>query len=361
MDLVSLDKNFSHQPIIDNIDCKFYDIRKKPFEIHGLIIDYDNSFRRMKQTDADNINDGVSWLSGDTSGGRVRFSTDCDYVALKVKMPYLTYPHQPLSGSAGFSLFIDENGKSRFFKGFIPPNRFNDEWQYIIRFSDKKVRNLTIWFPTYSHVLDVKIGLNKNAYVGKNTERYRKMKPVVFYGGSHVQGGCASSPSNCYPGFLSRWFNLDFYNLAFSGSALGEKEMAKYVAEMDMSIFVMDYDHNAPSPEYLRKTHYSFYKIIREKHPDIPIIMVSKHDFYTISYYVRSQQENVDRRQVVIDSYERAKCEGDKNVYFLDGKTLLERDDGDCGTVDGTHPNDLGFYMIAQAFKPIIEKLLKEN
>lgn len=361
MDIASLDKNFSHQPEIEDNDCVFYDIRKAPFEIHGLVIDDDNSFRRMKQEDGDRINDGVSWLSGDTSGGRVRFSTDCDYVAIKVKMPYLLHAHMPLSGAAGFSLFIDEDSKSKFFKGFIPPNRFKDEWQYVIHFTDKKVRNLTIWFPTYSHVLDVKVGLNKNAYVGKNTKRYRDIKPIVFYGGSHVQGGCASSPSNCYQGFLSRWLNFDFYNYSFSGSALGEQAMAEYIAEKDMSIFVMEYDHNAPNPEYLKKTHYNFYKIVREKHPDIPIIMVSKHDFNAISYYVKSQQENVERRQIVIDSYERAKSEGDKNVYFLDGKTLLECNDGDCGTVDGTHPNDLGFYMIAKAFKPIIEKLLKEN
>lgn len=43
-----------------------------------------------------------------------------------------------------------------------------------------------------------------------------------------------------------------------------------------ISCFVMDYDHNAPTLEHLIETHEPFFKIIREKRPNLPVVMVSR-------------------------------------------------------------------------------------
>lgn len=362
MDIETLDKNFSVIRKIDEPDCVFHNVKSEPFEIHGLFEPKSKgAFTRMPQNVAVKINDGVSWLCGDTSGGRVRFMTNSKYLAVRVKMPFLTYPHQPLSCSCGIAVFIDGSKKSKYYKTFIPPTRFTDGWETLITFPDRKLRNITLWLPLYSHLDQLYVGVQKDAVLTKNSFRYRDILPVVFYGGSHVQGGCASVPSNLYQGFLSRWFNIDFINLSFSGSALGEKAMAEYIAKLPMSIFVMEYDHNAPSVEYLRKTHFDFYKTIRDVNSDIPIIMASKHDFHNLAYYVSEQQQNIDRRQVVIDTYNKALSMGDKNIYFIDGKTILGREDADCCTVDGVHPNDYGFHCIAKSYKKIFSKLLHIN
>ena len=133
--------------------------------------------------------------------------------------------------------------------------------------------------------------------------------------------------------------------------------MAEFIGSIDASMLIMEYDHNAPNADYLRKTHYAFYETVRKLRPDMPIIMTSKHDYYICSYYVKSQKENVERRKVVIESYERAKKSGDKNVYFIDGKDLLKGPNREDCTADGVHPNDLGFYRIARKFI----KFIKQN
>ncbi|MFR6641611.1 MAG: hypothetical protein ACLUSP_10070 [Christensenellales bacterium] len=43
----------------------------------------------------------------------------------------------------------------------------------------------------------------------------------------------------------------------------------------------MDYDYNAPSPEYLAETHFRFYKTYRARRPETPIVMISKPSMNT--------------------------------------------------------------------------------
>ena len=63
-------------------------------------------------------------------------------------------------------------------------------------------------------------------------------------------------------------------------AARAAETICRYIAGLCMSCFVMDYDHNAPDVDHLRRTHLPFYKIIREA-PDLPIIFVGRPDYET--------------------------------------------------------------------------------
>ena len=55
------------------------------------------------------------------------------------------------------------------------------------------------------------------------------------------------------------------------------------------------------------------------------------------------------------------KSEGDENVYFVDGKTLLGDEDVEAGFTDLLHPNDLGYYRIAKSLQPLFTEILKKT
>ena len=55
---------------------------------------------------------------------------------------------------------------------------------------------------------------------------------------------------------------------------------------------------------------------------------------------------------------QRLKKEGDQNIYFLDGKDLFRPEWAHEATVDGTHPTDLGFLMMAEALEPKIRAII---
>ena len=181
---------------------------------------------------------------------------------------------------------------------------------------------------------------------------YKYEKPIVFYGSSITQGGCASRPGTVYSAILSRKYDFDYINLGFSGCARGEKEMAEYIAGLDMSVFVYDYDHNAPSAEYLKQTHEPFFKIIREKHPDIPIICMTMPNPNPI-------WEPEKRKEVIKATVDNARARGDKNVYYIDMSGYLEKHDVlNESIVDAAHPNDLGFYFMSLAVEEVLKNLL---
>ncbi len=136
---------------------------------------------------------------------------------------------------------------------------------------------------------------------------------------------------------IARELNYDFVNLGFSGNAKAEEEIAEYIAGLSMSLFVYDYDHNAPSVEHIRSTHERMFKKVREKNPCLIIMPRPK-------YYL-TEEETV-RRDIIKATYENALSSVDKNVYFIDGKELMVLCK-DNGTVDNTHPIDFGFNSMA--------------
>lgn len=348
--LEEIDKNFKIETNLNKSDIKFYSSLDEVFCVHG--VKYENGkFRRLPEQIAKSVNDGVYGLHANTSGGRVRFKTDSSYIAISAKMCNIgKMDHFAITGSAGFDMYIREDGQDKFHSTFRPPFDFSEGYESMFDFKTKEMREVTINFPLYSDVCDLYIGVEENAKIEAPTP-YKNKKPVVYYGHSITQGGCASRPGNSYPSIISRDLNLDFVNLGFSGSARGEREIAEYIASLDMELFVYDYDHNAPSWEHLENTHEAMFKIIRNSHPDLPIIMMTSVSMD------RCHDNRPKRREIIYRTYKNALDSGDKNVYFWDGgKEFAPYEE--YGTVEGCHPNDHGFVGIAKSLDKLIEKIL---
>lgn len=349
MDISKIDKNLKVETTLQETDIAFYDVRRAPFKIYGLYnAEHEAQFKRLPDEIGKNTNDGVANLYLNTAGGRVRFATDSRYVAIKAEMPSLCLmAHCAFTGSAGFDLYLNDpiTDSCRFIKSFIPAIGSKGGYESIIYFSDSKTRYFTIDFPTYSPVTNLYIGVQETATVGEGL-KYRPLDPVVYYGSSITQGGCAMRPGNAYQEIISRNMNMDYINLGFSGSGRGEDIIVDYMANMKMSAFVSDYDHNAPNVEHLKATHCKLYQKVREKHPDIPYIMLSKPDYLGGSDCL---PENNARRDVIIDTFRYAKEQGDRNVYWVDGESLFRGPYANLCTVDGCHPTDVGFSLMADA------------
>ena len=353
MKLENIDQNLVLSKITEK-DVVFMNPLEKPFSIHGVF--YENgAYQRMPKEIAKTVSDSVAYLSGFTAGGRIRFRTNSNYIALKVVAPksFDIMLHMPISGEFGFSVYVD--GK---YLNFIAPTQFDIIDKDPIVFDgivklDGSEHDIEIYFPLYYTISEVFVGVNEGALISES-KKYKYQAPIVFYGSSITQGGCASHAGNDYISLLSRWLNSDFINLGFSGSAKGEQEIADYLASLSASIFVIDYDCNAPTVKHLEKTHYNLYETIRKKHPLTPIVMISRPH--------RKKGEYFDeRREVIKNTLKKAKEQGDNNAYFIDGETLFGTKDRDACTIDGCHPNDLGFYRMAETIYPVLKNILEEK
>jgi len=348
-DIAELDPNLKVDTEVEREDLCFLDAEQEPFRIYGVFREGEY-FRRMPENIARSVSDGVYHLHTNTAGGRVRFITDSPYLAIKTEYEPGKMTHFALTGSAGFDMYEDKNGVSRYLGTFRPPYDVTDGYEGVKDFEEAGEKIITLEMPLYSSVKKLYIGLKKGSVL-KAAPEYHTIKPVVFYGSSITQGGCASKPGSCYQSILSRRLDFDYINLGFSGNAKGEDTMVDYIKELDMSLFVMDYDHNASSIEDLEATHSKMFRAIRAAQPDLPILILPRPKYFL-------NKEEIKRAEIIYNTYLNAKEHGDKNVYYITGRELMEVV-GDNGTVDNCHPTDSGFFSMACAIAPIIEKILK--
>ena len=343
MSIIStVDKNFLVRSGLEQKGIKWLPSYDDSFTIYGLMKD-ENGYKRMNAEDAKKANPGVYKLHRMTSGGRIVFETNSPYIAINVKADLFPMGHMTYLGTFGFDIYEDRGEGFKYLTPLVPPvdcMKNGKAYECLRIFRTPGVKKLMLHFPLYGFVDELYIGFDENSYVKKLESHYEDKKPLVFYGSSVTQGACATRPGNCYPPIVSLKSNIDFINLGFSGSAGAEKELAEYIANIPMSAFIMEYDYNdCQTPELVRQKHYPFYKIIRDKNPDLPIIMMSLPITTSEPWY--------ESRLCVIESYEKAKANGD-NVYFVDGLTVFDGEFYDCATTDGCHPNDYGYIRIAK-------------
>lgn len=350
MDIANIDANFAKNGL-----CKsgeWIDVLNEPFSIHGVYFDKEeNRFVRLPYSVASTVNPGVSNLYKQTAGGRVRFKTTSSSISFKYTIEKTTTRKVAPSCARGFSVY--ENG---IFRGIVYPiiGDFGDkdviEYTDSVKLIEEGLKDIEIYFPLYSNVQNLSLAFSENSQIFKPEEYLNKT--ILYYGSSITQGGCASRPGNDYQAYIQRWTNTDYINLGFAGNAKGEKEMAEYIVTRKPDIVVMDYDYNAPSAEHLKDTHFAFYQILRKGLPNTPIIMMSRPNYSSLI------KDDEARRKVVKASYNKAKKDGDSLVSFVDGRYLFGKDERESCTLDGTHPNDLGFYRMARKLYPTIKKYL---
>ena len=328
---------------------KWYHLTDPALSLEGLALS-DREGRRYWRLPADvidQVNSGVSEVAKFPSGARVRFATDSRRIALCAVV-----------GPAGYIKNVGAIGKCGL-AGYV-----DGEWHYVVYPAasdaeemtgaydlDGKMHEHTVYLPLFTPLYDLMIGLDDDAQV-KPPRPYAVQKPIVFYGSSITNGASATHAGNAYVSIVCRRLDASFLNLGFSGSARGEESIARYIAGLDMSLFVMDYDHNAPDAAHLEATHERFFRIVREAQPDLPIALISKPDFDI------DPERNAARRAVIRRTYEHALAAGDARVRFIDGETLFGTTERRDCLVDGTHPNDLGFRRMADAITPVLRELL---
>lgn len=336
----------------DKPDIEWHEVHEEMFSIHGLYCK--DTLTRMPNEASKKVSGAVNAGSAAPAGGRIRFATDSPYIAIKADlMPYDNgYPHVTRLANTGFDLYTAENGSDKYKGSYYPPIDCEEYVEGVLSVSGGILNEYTINLPLSKAIKSLHIGI-KQGSVLKEHSPYKHATPVAFYGSSITQGFAASRPGNTYESFISRKYDTDFYNFGYSGNCRGELAMADFLGTLDMSILVLDYDHNAPNPENLKATHEPFFKRFRELKPETPIVIVTKPDG-------RFVDPDLERRSIIMNTYLNAVKSCDKNVYFVDGYSFFPDDIRfDC-TVDGCHPNDLGMYMMADKIGAVIGHILNK-
>ena len=283
-------------------------------------------------------------LSKNTAGVCVRFVTDAREIHADWDGGEGMW-HMPPSGVSGLDVY------ERTAAG---------GWNYVATGIPKKDRTVCrivgdrpgaeteylVFLPLYAGVTELKLGFPAGAKVAAAAARPAGRKPIVFYGTSITQGGCASRAGMSHAAILARQLDREVINLGFSGSGKMEPALADLIAGIDASVYVLECLPNM-TMEMVEERIDPFVRRLRRDHPATPILLVENLVKPT------EAPQNAALRTV----RDRLLAEGITGLHYLPSVNCLHTP-GEEGTVDGVHPTDLGFVRIAESYEPVLRKLL---
>lgn len=348
-------------------DVKWIDGKDLPLEGREFS-NVEHYYDRLPDNITSNVNPGVHRMKHHTSGMLFRFVTDSKKLRFKwvPYFPNLSMPHMPSTGVSGIDVYRQaDDGVWHYVRtGFVQDAKKGGS----LTVSWKPGTPCIVNLPIYNGVKSFSLGIDAGATVRPMGPRKSGVdKPVVFYGTSVTHGGCSSRPGLSFVNIIGRQLDVPVVNLGFSGSGRLEFEMSTHLAAIDASCYVIDCLWNIGGyrnlPDFadvvdrkgpiaaLKHRYEPFLRALRAARPGVPIIMAERCDVYCLGPDVKDRFAR--------SLYDKLIAEGWKDLYYLSKEGMYSGDSE--GTVDGTHPNDIGMLSLAKAFGAAVAEALKLN
>ena len=307
---------------------------------------------RLPERMKSRVREPVWHLAKQPSGGRIRFATDATAVGVRLDYEQMGHMNNMCRvGQMGVDLYAD----GEYWRTVFPTESAQHEELHFDNAPAGR-REICLYLPLYHPVCLLAVGVSDGATIEPPVP-FAVERPVAYYGSSITQGGCASRGGLSYQAQVSRWLNLDFVNLGFSGNGQGEPELAGAMAEIEAACHVVDFCQNVATAEELRRVYAPFLSIIRERRPFVPMICVTPIFCTRESWDAGQQRRLGDMRETIRQAVADLKAGGDQAITVVEGYDLLGPDDRE-GLVDATHPNDIGFERMARGLAPVLQEAL---
>ncbi len=354
-----VDRNFAALETTD--DTVWYDVKDLGIENQGWA-DVRGLYDRLPERAKGMVTTPVWWFGQHSTGLAVRFVATTATVSarwtLRSGIENLAMAHMPATGVSGLDLYARPVGSDGSHWRHVANGRPAAVTNSMALTKDMPVeeREYMLFLPLYNAVESVHIGLPPSVVLRPAPSRpATHAKPIVFYGTSVTQGGCASRPGMAYPAILNRWLDRPAINLGFSGNGKMEIEMAQLLSELDPCMYVLDCLGNMVADLITERTGPAV-RLLRKARPDVPIVLLghipSPSRFVSQGGMARYETSNAANEA----AFNALIAEGIPNLHYIPGHDFYGHD-GEA-TVDGGHATDLGFIRMAEVLAPKLKKLL---
>lgn len=330
------------------------------FPLYGKISDETNERYERLPSKLEGVSREAVWKLGRNSAGLyIRFCSNTTSVRIKWESLFNNEQnHMTDLGTRGLDLYALVDGEWKAVAPVRPTKKGPNDW-LVVRNMLPEEREYMLYLSLYDGVKSIEIGVDEGAYLGQpKVNSPSTEKPIVMYGTSILQGGCASRPGMAYTNILGRKFDREVFNLGFSGNARFDMEIAELMATVkDPGVFVIDCIPNS-SDKLINEKGEAFFRVLRDAHPNVPVIFVEDPIFPRTGFDTKLDEEVVGRNIALTNLFKKLKKAGEKNIYYVSAEKMLGHD-GEA-TVDGSHFSDLGMMRYVENMIPTMKKALKK-
>lgn len=328
------------------------------FPLYGKISDQTNErYERLPSYLEDVSRDPVWYLGRNSAGLFIRFRSNSTSIHARWESTFNnSMTHMTDTGTKGLDLYAIVEGEWRHVCSAQPQGKKSE--RCIIANMDPVEREYMLYLSLYDGVKSLEIGVDEGSMLGlPAVDRPSREKPVVMYGTSILQGGCANRPGMAHTNIIGRRLDREVINLGFSGNALLDMEIAELMASVDdPGLYVLDYVPNA-SAEAIDQVGEQFFRIIRDAHPDVSVIFIEDVIFPHTIFDNKILEEVTKKNEAQKRLYKKLKKSGEKRIYYISAEGMIG-DDGEA-TVDAIHFTDLGAMRYVDHVLPVIKRTLR--
>lgn len=292
----------------------------------------------------------VKKLYANSAGLAILFKTNSNRISAKWStVNPLTSANLTSITHKGLDLYIKRDGQW-VFAGVGTP-RGNSTETTIVQDMDDSEKECILYLPLYDEVRSLEIGVNEDSFISSIDNPFRGK--VVLYGSSILQGSSASRPGMAYPSRMARKYGINFINLGVSGNAKMEIAVANMLASLECDMFILDCVPN-PSPEQIEERTSYLVNTIRKQNPKTPIIMIQGPVRESGNFDLKARKYVYNQNKAFKLEFEKLRKSNVSDLYFIEGDFLGTDHEG---TIDGVHPNDLGFDRFLNIIEPQFIKI----
>lgn len=187
----------------------------------------------------------------------------------------------------------------------------------------------------------------------------------VHYGSSISHAGAAATPSRIWPGLAARQLGWHLTNLGFSGQCVLEPMIGRLIRDLPADLVTLKLGINTHVGRLSNRTFgpcaIGLVQLIREKHPDIPLVVISP--IYSPPREAKRMTDLSltleEMRVILADVVDACRQYGDRNIHYIDGLDLFGPDERTF-LPDQLHPNDDGQPVMAAHFIRSLTSLIGE-
>jgi len=309
-------------------------------------------FQRLPEKYKETVRKEIWELSENSAGVSILFSSDTIELSVKWSLKHdLRMNHMTDAGIKGVDLYTKRDQNWHYVSTCLPNGKENE--QIILEDVERKKREYCLFLPLYDTLIDLQIGLDDDSSL---ENIIFQNKPLVFYGTSITQGGCASRPGLVHTNIISRALGHECINLGFSGNGHLENSIGTIMSNIDSSLYVVECMYNVDKKMINERTR-PLIKAIRAnpQAKNTPIVFMEQVVIDMGHINTKFISSVMEKNKELNKQIQESINEGEKGLFIIKHTSAIDEDSE--ATVDGLHFNDLGFQRYANHFIKNIKKL----
>ncbi|NLX06129.1 MAG: hypothetical protein GXY33_13405 [Phycisphaerae bacterium] len=300
------------------------------------------------------VREAVWDLSRQSAGLCVGFRTNAVKIAARweLLLEQLIRPMMGPIGASGLDLYARDAAGCWRWAGHGGPNGRDNE-AVLVGGLDGQMRDYLLYLPLRNGIEKLWVGVPEGAAL-EPAVPFAGL-PIVYYGTSIVHGEGASRPGMCHAAILGRRLERPVINLGFAGAGTMDAPIAELMVELEAAVYLVDCLPNMTEPT-VRERAEPFVRTLRASRPDTPIVLVEDRTCGNAWLAQIGRERHRTSRAALRDAYEKLAASGVANLHYVGGDPLLGSDNE--GTIDSSHPSDLGYVRYADALAPLLRSLI---